>query len=156
MARRAPEATDPSPQLLRAFWGLKGRGLLGVPYAGGSIAAASSCPSRHTLGWSPAAAAAGSPASRPSARPPASGRAPPLPSPRARAPGARPPPPAARRLPRTRQRTVARDPPLAPPRGVGGRGRRAEGGGARRACGSRGRFIDSFIRPFMKLCAGPS
>ncbi|XDA69890.1 hypothetical protein R6Z07F_000264 [Ovis aries] len=69
MARRAPEATDPSPQLLRAFWGLKGRGLLGAPYAGGSIAAASSCPSRHTLGWSPAAAAAaaGSTASRPPA-----------------------------------------------------------------------------------------
>lgn len=75
---------------------------------------------RHTLGRPPAAAAiattataaaAGSAASRPPASQPPAG-----PAPRARAREARPPPPNARGLPRTRQRTVAKDPPVVPQR----------------------------------------
>lgn len=146
MARRAQEATDPSSQLRRAFWGLKRRGLLHSPYRGRSIATFSSSPIRHTLGRPPAATAAGSTASCLPASV-GSGPAPPLPAappsslpsspfpypPQARAHGerARLPPLAARSLPRTRRRTVAGDPPVAPLcGGESGRGRSSWGAAA--------------------------
>ncbi|CAK6441012.1 unnamed protein product [Pipistrellus nathusii] len=113
MARRAPEATDPSSQLLCAFWGL-----FGAPHGEGSIVAASFSPTRHAFIRPSAGDAAGSTASCPPASSPAPPRpAPPLSSPplaRAHGEPAGPPPPAARGLPRTRQRTAARDPPVAP------------------------------------------
>lgn len=68
----------------------------------------------------------------PPAQPPAYSQPSAGPAPHARAPGARPPPPAARRLPRTRQRTVAKDPPVALARSRrtrSGRGSRRAGSG---------------------------